>query len=190
MSVPLRCDRRLRFSSYCRRPLVKPSRRNVGRNAPTDNHRDRSNRKCLAARFSAAIARGMKPDGDLDAELAKLDDYSIRSRKDAKAICGAPCTLASQPSDGEKTSSRLHALTALFQDVDGRDAPAFDVLYHDGLPQLIRVFDAKIKQANDEDVGDLLFMLKIFAMYGSRDGAERIVRERGGRSIRIVTCGT
>lgn len=122
-----------------------------------------------------AIVRGMKPDGDLAEELHKLDDYSIRSRKDSKAICEVLGKLPLQPSDGKSFSSPLHALTALFQDVDGRDAPAFDVLYTEGLPQLIRVFDAKIEHVDDEAADDLLLVLKILAMYGSREGAEKIV---------------
>jgi hypothetical protein len=122
-----------------------------------------------------AIARGMKPDGDLAGELRKLDDLSIRTRKDAKAICEALSKLPLEPSDESGSSSPLHALTALFQDVDGRDVPAFDVLYNDGLPLLIRIFDARIRQAGDRQVDDLLFVLKILAMYGSREGAERVV---------------
>jgi hypothetical protein len=117
----------------------------------------------------------MKPDGDLAGELRKLEDYSIKSRKDAKAICEALGKFPSQASKGKSITSPLHALTALFQDVDGRDAPAFDVLYDEGLPHLIRIFDATIDDADDEVADDLLMVLKILAMYGSREGAERIV---------------
>jgi hypothetical protein len=35
-------------------------------------------------------------------------------------------------------TSRLFALAGLFQDVEGREAPAFDVLYREGLPELTR----------------------------------------------------
>ena len=97
------------------------------------------------------------------------------ARKDAKAICAALSKLPLQPSDGKGFSSPLHALTALFQDVDSRDAPAFDVLYEDGLSQLIRIFEAKIEHLDEENADDLLFLLKILAMYGSREGAETIV---------------
>jgi len=122
-----------------------------------------------------AIARGMKPEGDLTDELSKLDDSPIRSRKDGKAICDALRNLPLQPSSGNVFSSPLYALTGLFQKVEGRDAPAFKVLRDEGLPQLIRIFDAKIKNLDDKDADDLLFVLKILAMYGSREGAERIV---------------
>ena len=54
-------------------------------------------------------------------------------------------------------------------------SPAFDVLYNDGLPQLQRIVDAQLPTASDDQADDLLFVLKILAMYGSRGGAERVV---------------
>ncbi|NLS98208.1 MAG: hypothetical protein GXX96_39265 [Planctomycetaceae bacterium] len=123
-----------------------------------------------------AITRGMKPDGDLADELRKLGDYSIRSKKDAKAICEALSALPTERSSGKSLfSSPLYALTSLFQDVDGCDVPAFEVLSREGLPQLIRVFDERFRTGNEDDADNLLFVLKILAMYGSREGAEKVV---------------
>ena len=122
-----------------------------------------------------AIARGMKPGGDLAAELGTLDDYVVRSRKDARAICDALAKLQLPPPPRPSMRSPLHALAALFQDVEGADAPAFEVLSKDGLPQLVRIFDAKIDTA-DEDADDLLFVLKVLAMYGSDEGAQRVIQ--------------
>ena len=122
-----------------------------------------------------AIARGMKEGGDLAEELRTLGDYPIRLRKDAKAICEALSKLPLKPADGIPLSSPLHALTGLFCDVESADDPAFKVLYYEGLAQLIRIFDALIQRADDDDADDLLFVLTILAMYGSREGAERIV---------------
>lgn len=122
-----------------------------------------------------AITRGMKPDGNLADELRKLDDYSIRSRKDAKAICEALRKLPVQPGGDDGFSSPLRALASLFQDVEGRDAPAFDVMNDEGLPELLRFFDAMFEAGSEADADDLLFLLKIFAMYGLAEGAERIV---------------
>ena len=63
----------------------------------------------------------------------------IRSKKDAKAVCLA---LSKLPLDGasrrNRPSSALHLLAAQFQEVAGPDVPAFEVLYREGLPQLIR----------------------------------------------------
>lgn len=122
-----------------------------------------------------AIKQGMKPGSDLADELRKLDDSSIRSRQDAKSICEALGTLPLHASDTAHFTSPLHALTGLFQQVESREAPAFAVLHDEGLPQLIRIFDAKVQQLDEKDADDLLFVLKILALYGSRAGAEKIV---------------
>lgn len=131
--------------------------------------------KVLNSPLERAISRGMEPGGDLADELRALGDYPIRSREDAEVICDALGTLPAQEPDEGGFTSRLHALTGLFQDVDGADSPAFDVLYDEGLPQLIRIFDEKLQQSDDDDVDDLLFVLKILARYGSREGAEKVV---------------
>ncbi|MFN3151358.1 HEAT repeat domain-containing protein [Bremerella sp.] len=123
-----------------------------------------------------ALKRGLKPGGDLVEELRGLDDYVISSKKDAEAICEALATL---PGDriynARHFSSPLHELTGLFQDVDGRQCPAFEELYEEGLPELIRIFDAMVDDATEEEVDDLLYVLKILAMYGSFEGAQKIV---------------
>lgn len=122
-----------------------------------------------------AIARGMKPGGDIVEELQKLGDYTVRSSKDGKAICRALRELPARSTDDDSSSSPLHALTGLFQDVDGRKSPAFDVLYKEGLPELIRIYNENVKHLDDKGVDDLLFVLKILAMYGSREGAATII---------------
>jgi len=123
-----------------------------------------------------AIKRGLKPDGDLVEELQSLDDYLIQSKKDAQAICQALTTLPEKgTSRRQHFTTPLHELTGLFQDVDGRQCPAFEVLYEEGLPELIRIFDATVEDATEETVDDLLYLLKILAMYGSFEGAQKIV---------------
>lgn len=121
-----------------------------------------------------ALSRGMKENGDLADQLRELGNYPIRSRKDAKAICDALGKLPLRTPDAQGNESPLQALVGLFQDIESRDAPAFDVLYHEGLAHLIRIFDATVRIAADE-ADDLLFILKILAMYGSREGADKIV---------------
>jgi len=128
----------------------------------------------FSSRLQRAIGRGLKPNGNLADELGELGDYSIRSRNDAKAICKALSEFP-QDSAGEGFRSPLHALTALFQDVESRDCPAFEVLYSDGQAQLMRILDEKLADANEDRADDLLFILKILAMYGSREGAEKVV---------------
>ncbi|MDA7979347.1 MAG: hypothetical protein MPJ50_11345, partial [Pirellulales bacterium] len=124
-----------------------------------------------------AIKRGMRPGANLVDELRDLSDYAIRSKSDARAICDALRTERSEQSRSpEHYPSRLHALISLFQNVASRAVPAFDVLSAEGLPQLFLIFDSKLQSQDPEDVSDLLFVLKILAMYGTRSGAERIVQ--------------
>lgn len=130
----------------------------------------------FSSALQRAIKRGLKPGGDLVAELRKLDDYTIRSKGDARAICQA---LASLPllrlPEDDSYYSPLHAVTSLFQEVEGPQVPAFQILSREGLPLLIQIFDARVQAGNEEDGQDLLFLLKILAMYGSREGAEKVV---------------
>jgi hypothetical protein len=123
-----------------------------------------------------ALTCGMQPGGNLADELNKLGGYSLRSSQDAKAICEALGKLPlPRSSEDNSVSSPLYLLAALFQDVEGRDAPAFEVLYKEGLPQLMRIFDATVEKCDDDTADDLLFVLKILAMYGSSEGAQKVV---------------
>jgi len=122
-----------------------------------------------------AIVRGMDSGGDLSEEVRKLKGYKIRSREDARAICEALSKLPSHASRGNGISSPLHALTGLFQNLADSDVPAFDVLRVEGIPQLIRIFDARVRQGDKQDYNDLFFVLKILAAYRTREGVETVV---------------
>ncbi|GAA4454526.1 hypothetical protein [Novipirellula rosea] len=123
-----------------------------------------------------AIKRGLKPDGDLAKELSDLNDYTIRSRRDAKSIVAALEVQPARSSANRNGFSGIRALTSLFQDVESVDVPAYDILYDAGLPQLIRIFDGCAANVNNDNASDLLLILKILAIYGSEAGAERIVQ--------------
>ena len=126
-----------------------------------------------------AIARGLQPGHDLADELGELNDYTIKSAKDAEAICDALRQLP-HPAGDKKIRSTLHALTGLFQDVEGSEVPAFEVLCEHGLPELVRIFRELLPQITqradpkevDHDADDLLFILKVLAMYGAEEGPE------------------
>lgn len=123
-----------------------------------------------------AIERGLRPGGDLSHELCELDDYSLQSAEDAQAICAALASLPLlRPADAEPYGSSLRALAALFQTIEDVDVPACDVLYEEGIPLLITLFDARFQNGNENDNSDLLFVLKILAMYSSREGTERVI---------------
>ncbi len=122
-----------------------------------------------------AIERGMKPGAELAHELSDLDEYPIRLAKDAKAICKALKQLPLTSQGEKQLYSPLHALTGLFQDVESTEVPAFQILREDGLPLLLRIFHAKLRAHHESEIDDLLFILKIASMYGSRQGAEALV---------------
>ncbi len=122
-----------------------------------------------------AIARGLRPGGDLSDELDELEDYSIERRCDATAICNALRQFpraCDRESRGHWIISPLHALTSLFQDVGSEES--YEVLSEQGLPELLRVYDT-LNRSSDSETADLLFILKIFAMYRYDDGIERII---------------
>ncbi|MDP6633420.1 MAG: hypothetical protein QGG42_00805 [Phycisphaerae bacterium] len=117
----------------------------------------------------------MKPNGDLSKELSKLGEYTLHSRGDAIAICKALQQLPSERSEGEGYRSNLYSLVALFQDVKSVDAPAIKVLGEEGIPQIIRIYDILSVNPTKDSQTDLIFMLKILTMYGSSEGANRVI---------------
>jgi hypothetical protein len=60
--------------------------------------------------------------------------------------------------------------------VEGRDSPAYEVLSAEGIPQLIRIFNATLPLIDEyDDVRDLLVTLEILALYRSREGSTRVI---------------
>lgn len=122
-----------------------------------------------------AFKRGLAPGGDFDDALRPLKDYKIRSKKDARAIVDVLSKLPALQIETTGYSSPLYTLVGLFQDVDGGDAPAFRVLQEEGVPELIRIFQELKADPSEEIADDLLFLLKILALYGTHDGAATLV---------------
>ncbi|MCA9116225.1 MAG: hypothetical protein KDA79_14165 [Planctomycetaceae bacterium] len=121
-----------------------------------------------------ALLRGLRPEGDLAEEIFELGDYSIETEQDAEAVCQALSEFPRPSGDSSTCTSLyspLHAITGLFQDVGSERA--FEILYHSGMPELLRVHDAQFGTASVEEI---LYLLKIFAMYRYREGCERIPR--------------
>lgn len=119
-----------------------------------------------------ALRRGLRAGGDLAEEIFQLGDYTIESEQDASAICRALSRFPLRDGNSAACSSLyspLHAITGLFQDVGSERA--FEILYRSGMPELLRIFDARFGSASVEEV---LYLLKIFAMYGFREGCRRI----------------
>lgn len=128
--------------------------------------------------LAKAIEKGFRPGGDLNTELRPFRDYVVSTREDGEAICAALRRI--RPTLGVKprtfrVSSDLHDLTALFQQVDSSDSAAFEVLAAHGIPELCGIFDERHAEARDRERDDLMFVLKILAMYGTLGGTQRVI---------------
>ncbi|MCY3623708.1 MAG: HEAT repeat domain-containing protein [Gammaproteobacteria bacterium] len=106
-----------------------------------------------------------------------MRDYKIRSRADVKAIVQA---LVDVPNESTE-------LAALLEQVD-KNSPAHAELRQIGVQELVRVFDGHL----DRGVGDARYMmdvLRVLAMYGGSEGAQRIVGAAGTPSLAAVGRG-
>ena len=124
-------------NAWCQLPDISIAT-GFGNEGVTQRHEIHGDERVFSSPLQRASRRGLAPNGDLADEMGKLRDYKIRSKKDAKAIVDA---LSRLPAADIKTSgykSPLDTLIRLFQDVDGRDAPAFEILRDAGIDELIR----------------------------------------------------
>ncbi|OYP34167.1 hypothetical protein [Rhodopirellula sp. MGV] len=130
--------------------------------------------------LTRAIRRGLKPNADLQVEIRSIGDYSIKSRRDAFAIVEALRSVSRQIARSNSTATiedlPVFCLAALFQDIESVDVPAFEIMATEGIAELIQIYDEMLHLDTEAHISDLLFMLKIFAMYGSKPGSERIIK--------------
>jgi hypothetical protein len=121
-----------------------------------------------------ALDRGTQPGADLADELRKLRDYSIKSRADAEAICNVLARLVPAGSTvGGK--SAFHSLVGLFQHVDGNECPAFAVMAEKGIGLVVQIVNDALQNPACLNTDDVLFALKILAMYGTREGTDAVL---------------
>src|ERR1043166_6076680 len=125
--------------------------------------------------LQAAIDRGCAAGADLKKELEKLDDdYEVKSRSDAIAICEALEKVLSD--EFLRKKSPLHELVALFQNIKDPDCAAVEVLRERGTELLTEIAARALAKKEDDDETDALLLLKILGMYGTEEGAEMIIR--------------
>ncbi len=134
------------------------------------------------SRLQRALAGDVRTNPKLVQDLAELKDYPIETVRDARAICRALSLLREAPSSttttGKAASSlqeRVYALTRLFQNIKHGDAPACSILFEHGIPLLLEHYDQLQRRQSEDNNDTLLFMLRIFAMYGTKDGTQRII---------------
>ncbi|WP_425617582.1 HEAT repeat domain-containing protein [Anatilimnocola sp. NA78] len=120
-----------------------------------------------------ALERGMKPGGKLADEVDKLGEYAVTARGDGEAISQALSTLAEEP---QAHAAWLRPLTGLLQDVSDAECEAFEPIIEMGLPALIAAVEAGLADENLFERDDVLFALKILAMYGSDEGTDTVIQ--------------
>jgi hypothetical protein len=123
-----------------------------------------------------ALQRGMEK-GKLAEEIRELGDVVIKSRHDAEAICVVLTAIAEgKRANGDGFKSELRAVAGLFQEIESAECGAFPILASRGTPLLQHSVESALVSADDSQADDILFVLKILAMYGTREGASMIVR--------------
>jgi len=126
------------------------------------------------SKLSSALARWEKDGGDLAEMIRNLGGHPVKSRADAQAICHAlACPRMTGPDAEAAVLSRLFTLTGLFQSVTSQEV--FIELGQNGLPHLRRLVREHMRKASAERADDLMFSLKILAMYRCAEDVDLIV---------------
>lgn len=121
--------------------------------------------------IQAAFDRGLAPGGDLYEELSALGDYPVTTEVEARSLARGAARLGEQL--GERGNDPiLHLVTGLFQGVESREA--FDILREEGLPRLLKAFDARLARSGEGSADTLLFVLKVAGLYRVEEVVERI----------------
>ena len=127
-----------------------------------------------------ALGRGLAPGGDPAGELDALGETVIETEGDARALAEAVARLAPGLAKGEgrgpalrdRLTSLLHRLVELFQSVQNRET--YEILRAEGVSHLLSVFDARLRVADEDEATDLLFLLKVAAMYRVEASVDRV----------------
>ena len=122
-----------------------------------------------------ALKRGTQRGADLGNELRRLGDYKIKSKADAEAVCDVLEQLAIECQIAESKPS-LHAIIALFQEVEGTECAAFPVMAERGVKILVQIVNDGLDTPPRHDPEVVLFALKILAASGAPAGTDVILR--------------
>jgi hypothetical protein len=126
-------------------------------------------------------ALGRSTPGPVLAEaLLDLGTYPVRTIEEADAICTAltaldqvpPCGVSPTPEGSDCPATALYMLASLFQRVENPEAHG--LLASRGLPLLREAYERRLG-ASTRHREDLMFLLKVFAMYPDRGGYELIL---------------
>jgi len=125
-------------------------------------------------KLEKALNEWEKKGGNLNDYTQNLSNYQIKNTGDAKAIVKhlKAIHLTEKSVKDELILSTLHSFTNYFQQVKSKRA--YNILKKNGLPELIRLFEEG-KTHPDGYENDLLFILKILAMYDDGKGTEIVL---------------
>lgn len=113
--------------------------------------------------LAEALKQWTKTGGDLRDILSSDRDQPVKSKAEAAALCAALDALrARRHGAGKHISSSLRTLTAFFQQVESKEA--VEVMKQEGLPRL-RVWVRDLLDDRDVDEDDVMFIMKMLAMY-------------------------
>jgi hypothetical protein len=122
------------------------------------------------SKLRRALAKGMAPGGDVSQEIYEMGDYPLVDVEDCQAVAEAI-----DQWDRSRASAEPHeiddlvALLGLLQDVESQEA--YDYVREQILPGLVETFQREsTASGNDEDLSEILFLLKILAIYQTEDG--------------------
>jgi tetratricopeptide (TPR) repeat protein len=130
--------------------------------------------------FQKTLQAAVAPGADVEALLRPHRDHRLRDRGDGQAVCQALEHFLRQQTPEARDA--LYALVGAFQNVDGRECPAFEVLQTDGIPLLCGLVDEALADSGRLDelaaqpFNHIMLALKVAAMYGTAEGTDVIVR--------------
>lgn len=115
-----------------------------------------------------AIERGLAKR-TLSDELNDFQGNELKSIADAKAVCWGITQL--DPSS-DTYGDDIHELARFFQQAEADEV--IDCLREDGIPALIECYE-NLDHGNDRRASVRLFLLKILALYGTMEGALKVI---------------
>ncbi len=122
--------------------------------------------------LSAALHKALLTPDKFVEIMTPVVDENVTTVDEARMLCAKLKTLPSTKVDAD-SDSPLMIVATFFQQVDSQEA--LNELTSHGIPELCRIFQSSSHVAPEELRGDLLFVLKILAMYQTDRGTQIVV---------------
>lgn len=127
------------------------------------------------SKLQKALTQGMDDGADLAQEIYELGEYALADVEDCQALQEAiEAWDASRGTATPRGFEELQALSGLLQDVSSHEA--YEYIRDETLPKLVEIFRREATPtARDQDLAELLFLLKLLAMFQSDEGIECLI---------------